>query len=338
MIILLQNLYYINKGYFKRDSVRQENRTLLPEYQTFNDPVNIRQLQGRMNDSHTWGSSTHNDVTTQRSDGGNGVNVAGGVTVKKLTSTYPHHQLEGAGYKRTSSLLSQPISTTVQYSTTHQPDVHLQNSSVLYFQKTLSNDTYPYHKRFALPTEQRIRSIFSYESVKFDTYQLNAGASQNRTLIFDVPDVRPSACSSQQYLLPPYKEKVSVIIPFHNELWINIVRLIYSIIYRTPADLLQEIILLDDASEEENLQKPLEKFITIVPKVRLRRLPQREGLIRARVFGAQMAKGDVLVFLDAHVICNQDWVQPLIAAIKQDTGTVAIPMVDTIEPYTLQVT
>jgi len=43
------------------------------------------------------------------------------------------------------------------------------------------------------------------------------------------------------------------------------------------------------------------------PKVRLVRLRERAGLIRARLAGARAAVGDVLVFLDAHCEVVQTW-------------------------------
>ena len=75
---------------------------------------------------------------------------------------------------------------------------------------------------------------------------------------------------------------------------------------RSPAELLQEIILVDDASsgpEHGHLGARLEQYVAAqlpVP-VTILRAPARVGLIRARLLGAAEATGSVLTFLDSHV-------------------------------------
>ena len=49
---------------------------------------------------------------------------------------------------------------------------------------------------------------------------------------------------------------------------------------------------------------------------------ERVGLIRARMTGASMARGDVLMFQDAHTEANVGWAEPLLQAIKDDPTTV----------------
>lgn len=61
----------------------------------------------------------------------------------------------------------------------------------------------------------------------------------------------------------------------------------------------------------------------------------REGLIRSRLRGAGEAKGDVLVFLDAHTECNRKWAEPLLVHIKMNDRIVVQPSVDIIDKDTL---
>jgi len=96
---------------------------------------------------------------------------------------------------------------------------------------------------------------------------------------------------------------------------------------------LKEIILVDDGSSNEELKGKLDYYLdTRLPnKVKLLRLKNRLGLIRARLAGARMAKGDVLVFLDAHCECVVEWLEPLLDRIREAPHAVLTPIIDVIE-------
>lgn len=67
------------------------------------------------------------------------------------------------------------------------------------------------------------------------------------------------------------------------------------------------------------LKKKLENYARILEvPMKILRMEQRSGLIRARLRGAAATKGQVITFLDAHCECTIGWLEPLLARIKED--------------------
>ena len=66
------------------------------------------------------------------------------------------------------------------------------------------------------------------------------------------------------------------------------------------------------------------------------RTSKREGLIKARLLGAEKACGSVLVFLDAHVEVVRGWLPPLLSEIVQDRRRVVMPMIGDIDHDTFE--
>ncbi|XP_050446110.1 polypeptide N-acetylgalactosaminyltransferase 1-like [Cataglyphis hispanica] len=165
---------------------------------------------------------------------------------------------------------------------------------------------------------------------------LNVVLSNKISLTRKLPDIRNPLCMNLTYdrLLP----SASVIIIFYNEPWSVLLRTVHSVLKDSPPHLLKEIILVDDHSEEEELQGQLNYYIStrLPAKVKLLRLSYRQGLIRARLHGARNAKGDVLVFLDAHCEVIKDWLQPLLQRIKDNKNAVLMPIIDNISEETLE--
>ncbi|KAI4805608.1 hypothetical protein KUCAC02_010212 [Chaenocephalus aceratus] len=104
-----------------------------------------------------------------------------------------------------------------------------------------------------------------------------------------------------------------------------------------PDSCWQEIVLVDDASERDFLKKKLENYVrTLEVPVRILRMEQRSGLIRARLRGAAATKGQVITFLDAHCECTVGWLEPLLARIKEDRTAVVCPIIDVISDETFE--
>lgn len=119
-------------------------------------------------------------------------------------------------------------------------------------------------------------------------YNFNILASRMMSAQRSFPDVRHRDCRNISYMsaLPD----ASIIIVFHNEPWSLLVRTLWGIINKSPKELLREIILVDDVSDLEHLDKPLDDYLELLPaKITHIRTEKREGLIRARLIGAKNA-------------------------------------------------
>ncbi|CAG9855646.1 unnamed protein product [Phyllotreta striolata] len=163
----------------------------------------------------------------------------------------------------------------------------------------------------------------------------NAALSDKIAIDRSVPDIRHKGCRAKKYLknLPT----VSVIVPFHNEHWTTLLRTAVSVVKRSPPHLLKEVILVDDFSSKAFSKKPLDDYLAAnLTKVRAIHLPERSGLIRARLAGARAATADVLVFLDSHTEANVNWLPPLLEPIAQDYKTCVCPFIDVIQYETFE--
>ncbi|XP_071507469.1 polypeptide N-acetylgalactosaminyltransferase 1-like [Diadema antillarum] len=177
------------------------------------------------------------------------------------------------------------------------------------------------------------------EKAKFLFHEnaFNLIASDRIAFNRSLPDFRPEACKSINYSssLP----NTSVIIIFHNEAWSTLLRTVHSVLNRSPPHLLAEVILVDDASKKEFLKRKLDDYVSRhfnPPKVRVERLLNRSGLIRARIHGALVAKGTVLTFLDSHCEVTTGWLEPLLSRVQQDRRNVVTPVIDVINDKTFE--
>ncbi|KAI1729955.1 glycosyl transferase family 2 domain-containing protein [Ditylenchus destructor] len=172
----------------------------------------------------------------------------------------------------------------------------------------------------------------------FKQNQFNLMASNTISVNRSLPDYRSAKCKAAG---ETYKSldlpSVSIIIVFHNEAFSTLLRTLHSVINRSPLKLLAEIIMIDDKSEREYLKKPLELYTKRFPiPVHLVHLQERSGLIRARLTGSAMAKGKVLLFLDAHVEVSEGWLEPLVERVFTDRKRVAAPIIDVISDETFE--
>ncbi|KAG9340893.1 hypothetical protein JZ751_020086 [Albula glossodonta] len=128
-----------------------------------------------------------------------------------------------------------------------------------------------------------------------------------------IPDTRPQMCSES--LVHDDLPTTSVIFCFVDEVWSTLLRSVHSVLNRSPPHLLKEIILVDDFSTKDYLKDNLDVYMSQFPKVRIIRLKERQGLIRARLAGAA---------------CNVGWLEPLLERVYMDRRKVACPVIEVI--------
>lgn len=169
---------------------------------------------------------------------------------------------------------------------------------------------------------------------QFQINRFNIMASDKIPLNRTLPDVRKKRCQNA-YTNIARLPKTSVIIVFHNEAWSTLLRTVWSVINRSPVSLLEEILLVDDASDRAFLKQPLEDYVKTLPvRTTIIRSVERVGLIKARVLGAENANGEVLTFLDAHCECTIGWLESLLDRIADNPTRVVCPVIDIISDET----
>ena len=188
------------------------------------------------------------------------------------------------------------------------------------------------HRHKLLEVQQDI--IVHQKRPPDSAYNLNVTLSDSISLDRCIDDTRPRPCRAILYDLDGLPS-ASIVIPFYNEALSMLLRTIHSILNRSPDQLLKEVILVDDNSTHGYLKEPLDRYIRLLPKIRIVRNRNREGLIRSRLFGADVASAPVLIFLDAHTEVNVGWLEPMLRYIQEHPDSVVQPFVDGIDVQSL---
>lgn len=150
----------------------------------------------------------------------------------------------------------------------------------------------------------------------------------SKSVDFPMPqEGRPEACQHRTYDLK-HMPTVSVVIPYLHENYTLIERTVGSLLANTPAELLDQILLVDDANDEG--WSYAEALQALHPKVAVHRNTARQGLIKAKVTGAAATTSPVIVFLEPHCIANKQWLEPMLDQLLAQPKSVAVPVIDII--------
>ncbi|OWF55483.1 polypeptide N-acetylgalactosaminyltransferase 5-like [Mizuhopecten yessoensis] len=182
--------------------------------------------------------------------------------------------------------------------------------------------SYVVHTRDLPPVEKE-----KYDKM-FEQHQFNKYVSDKISVRRRLPDKRIQSCKDVVFDKP--LPRTSIIICFHNEAWSVLLRTIWSILDRSPLNLIKEIILVDDFSSLGELKKPLEDYMAQLKIVKIVRTKKREGLIRARLLGYSVATGEVLTFLDSHCECVFGWLEPMLTRIAENQTRAVAPVINSI--------
>jgi len=169
----------------------------------------------------------------------------------------------------------------------------------------------------------------------YKNFAYNSLVSKRLGFHRDIRDTRHKQCLDKTW--PESLPSASVIICFYNEDFYTLMRTLYSVVRRSPQNVIKEVLLINDHSEDASITEAVQAELDNTAELSVVRLltpPDRLGLIRARIFGSRKASGDVLVFLDSHVEANVQWLEPLLGRIAESRTNVVTPVIDIINPDT----
>uniref|UniRef100_A0A3B3I148 Glycosyltransferase 2-like domain-containing protein n=1 Tax=Oryzias latipes TaxID=8090 RepID=A0A3B3I148_ORYLA len=154
------------------------------------------------------------------------------------------------------------------------------------------------------------------EQASVQRHGFNEALSETISLHRRPPEARHPECFGEKYseILP----SASVVICFHEEPWSTLMRTVHSVLDTSPRQYLQEVLLVDDLSQNRHLKARLGSYVSGLDGVRLIHSTRRLGVGGCRTMAAAKAKGQVLVFMDSHCECHEGWLEPLLERVSQD--------------------
>jgi polypeptide N-acetylgalactosaminyltransferase len=105
-----------------------------------------------------------------------------------------------------------------------------------------------------------------------------------------------------------------------------------SIFRNTDDNLIKEIILLDDGSGSETVQRHAAKYLNQerFKKVHAFRSEKSDGHSLSRFKASKVATGSILVFLSHEVAVNKGWLEPLVDSVKSNRHMIIVPHLDSL--------
>lgn len=142
------------------------------------------------------------------------------------------------------------------------------------------------------------------------------------------PDTRPRSCTNDFNTSVFANHTVSIIIPWLAESWEHMEGTFRALLHFTPDELVEEYIWISDGNKDSKA----EELKALSPKAKIFAFEERQGLIRAKMRGVQMATAPVLVFMEAHCRPNRHWLEPLLERVMKLPKVLSMPALDGIYP------
>eukprot|EP00931_Biecheleriopsis_adriatica_P065755 TRINITY_DN40232_c0_g1_i1.p1 TRINITY_DN40232_c0_g1~~TRINITY_DN40232_c0_g1_i1.p1 ORF type:complete len:576 (+),score=114.39 TRINITY_DN40232_c0_g1_i1:242-1729(+) len=124
--------------------------------------------------------------------------------------------------------------------------------------------------------------------------------------------------------------KLSVVLACANE-GDYAVKTASKVVERTPADVLEEVIVVDDGSRPQMQavfeQAGFDEAVLATKRIRMIRHETTLGLMVAKKTGGDSAKGDILVFLDCHVSPQKSWYEEIRKLIVENPKRMVVPAI-----------
>eukprot|EP00929_Paragymnodinium_shiwhaense_P050334 TRINITY_DN25345_c0_g1_i1.p1 TRINITY_DN25345_c0_g1~~TRINITY_DN25345_c0_g1_i1.p1 ORF type:complete len:412 (-),score=45.91 TRINITY_DN25345_c0_g1_i1:539-1720(-) len=120
-------------------------------------------------------------------------------------------------------------------------------------------------------------------------------------------------------------ETISVVLPCLNETT-NMINTVRSFCERTPSDVLQEILVVDDGSSPP-LSEILDREIDEKCRTRVLRHSSPQGLMVAKQTGGDAAAGKYIGFFDCHVAPNVGWYKEIIHLLQEKPERLVVPQI-----------
>jgi len=125
-------------------------------------------------------------------------------------------------------------------------------------------------------------------------------------------------------------QTISVVLPCAEEREYAL-RTVQSVFEMTPADILHEIVVVDDGSNPPLSRTHLQPDVQKKYKVTLRRHDDTVGLIGAKKTGGDAATGDLVIFFDCHVAPQKDWYKDFLELISTNYRRMVIPQITSLD-------